>query len=236
MTPRQKKTSPFREWKRKQAYNILPLFSFIATLLIRLAGVTMRTRFTGHLAVLEMVEAGEPFVLAFFHGRLFLLAQSLLGWPAVVMISSSYLGEIQTRIVHNFGYTTIRGSRSRAGPRVLAKMVGHVRKGSIGFFAVDGPRGPGREVKPGVVFVAKKLNVPVVPISTSAWPSVILKSLWDRFLLPLPFSKVIIHLGEPIYLENDLSEECIQEDCLRIGRSLEKLEAEADVLSGRTKI
>ena len=164
MTPRRKSTSPFREWRRKQAYNLLPLLSNVASALVRGVGATLKTRITGHLPVLEMVESGKPFILVFFHGRLFILIYYLLNWPIVIMLSISYLGELQTRILNNFGYATIRGSRSRGGHRALAGMVGVVKSGKIGVFAVDGPRGPYREVKPGAVFVAKKLGVPIVPV------------------------------------------------------------------------
>jgi lysophospholipid acyltransferase (LPLAT)-like uncharacterized protein len=235
MIPRRKRTSPFREWRRKQAYNLLPLLALVASTLVKGFGATLKTRFTGHLQVLDMVESGEPFILVFFHGRLFLLIYYLRNWPIVIMLSISYLGELQTRILHNFGYSTIRGSRSRGGSRVLAEMVGLVRKGKIGVFAVDGPRGPYREVKPGSVFVAKKLGVPIVPVTTSARPSVILGWVWDRFFLPIPFGRTIVHLGEPILLDEDLSEESIRSDCQRIGLVLAKLETEADGLTGRIR-
>jgi hypothetical protein len=235
MTPRRKRISPFREWRRKQAYNLMPLLSGVASSLVRGVGVTLKTRFTGHLPVLDMVESGEPFILVFFHGRLFTLIYYLRNWPVVIMASISYLGEIQSRILHSFGYSTIRGSRSRGAARVLAEMVGLVRKGKIGVFAVDGPRGPYREVKPGAVFVAKKLGVPIVPVTTSARPSVVLESAWDRFLLPVPFGRTIVHLGEPMLLDEDLSEESISSDCRRIGQVLAELETEADVLIGRTR-
>jgi lysophospholipid acyltransferase (LPLAT)-like uncharacterized protein len=236
MTPSRSGTSPFREWRRKQAYNLLPFLTFAGIALFRMFGVTLRTRFSGHLPVLDMVRSGEPFVLAFFHGRLFLLVNQLRGWPLVVMLSISYLGEIQSRILESFGYATIRGSRSRGGSRVLAEMIVHVRKrGRIGVFAVDGPRGPYREVKPGVVFVAKKLGVPIVPVTSSARPSVILGWLWDRFLLPVPFARATVHLGEPIMLDDDLSESSISDDCRRIEHILENLETEADALVGRTE-
>jgi lysophospholipid acyltransferase (LPLAT)-like uncharacterized protein len=228
------RTSSFREWRRKQAYNVLPLFPPVASFLIRGFGATLKVRFTGHLPVLDKVKSGDPFLLAFFHGRQFLLVQHLTGWPVAIMTSISYMGEIQSRILKSFGYATIKGSRTRGGARVLAEMIALVRQGRIGAFAVDGPRGPHREVKPGAVFVAKKLGVPVVPVSTSAWPSVVLDSVWDRYLLPMPFSRAVVHFGEPVFFDGDLSEGSIEQDCKRIGRLLEDLEAEADALTGRT--
>ena len=235
MRPGQQRARSSREWRRRQAYNLLPIFPPLGSFLIRLLGRTLRKQFTGYLPVLEMVESGEPFVMVFFHGRQFLLIYQLQGWPAAIMTSISYMGEIQSRILESFGFAAIKGSRSRGGVRVLAEMVGMVRRGRIGGFAVDGPRGPYREVKPGAVFVAKKLGIPVIPVSTSAWPSVTLKWLWDRYLLPMPFSRATVHFGEPMYFDKDLTDGSIEKDSHRIGEALAKLEEEADVLIGRIR-
>ena len=233
MGPGRSGNSTFKEWRKRQAYRVLPVISALGTLFVKMVGLTTRIRFTGDREARELVRSGKPFVLAFFHGRLFLLINGLKGWPLVVMTSISYMGEIQTRIAEDFGYATVRGSRSRGGSRALALITGRVRKGSVGVFAVDGPRGPYRDVKPGAVYVAGKLGVPVVPVSTSAHPSVILKS-WDRFLVPMPFSRGVIHLGKPLPPVQDMTEDSVVAYCERIGRELEKLEAEADAFNGRT--
>lgn len=228
-------TSSFREWRRKQAYRALPLFPPLGFLLVKGLSLTLRTRFSGEVPVLELLESGKPFVLVFFHGRQFLLVNQLRKWPNTIMTSISYMGEIQSRILEMFGYVTIRGSSSRGGARVLAEIIHHVRRGRIGTFAVDGPRGPYREVKPGAVFAAKKLDVPVVPVTTSAWPSLVMENYWDRYLLPMPFSRGLVHFGEPIFLDRNTTEESVVQDCLRIRSVLEELEAEADDLVGRTR-
>ncbi len=235
MRTRRRKDSPFRVWKKRQAYRLLPIFPPIGTLLIRGIGASLRSRFTGHTEVLKMVESGQPFVLALFHGRQFLIVQQLEGWSLAIMTSLSYMGEIQSRILNGFGYTTFKGSSSRGGARALVVMTRLVRQGLIGTFAVDGPRGPYREVKPGAVFVAKKLGVPLVPVCTTAWPSMVFEKLWDRYLLPLPFSRALVHFGEPMLLDGDISETSIEQDSQRLRRTLEDLEVEADALIGRTR-
>lgn len=235
MDPSRTGTSSFREWRRRQAYRILPVFPPLGFLLIKGLSLTLRVRFSGEPSVRKMLDSKSPFVLVFFHGRQFLLVHQLRSWPNTIMTSISYMGEIQARILRMFGYVTIKGSSTRGGARVLAEMISHIRRGRIGTFAVDGPRGPYREVKPGAVFAAKKLGVPVIPVSTSAWPSLILENVWDRYLLPLPFSRALVHLGEPIFLDSDVTERTIRQDCQRIGRALEELEAETDALIGRTR-
>ena len=129
------------------------------------------------------------------------------------MTGISYMGEIQSRILEGFGVTTIMGSSKGGGARVLAQMVKMMRSGMVGAFAVDGPRGPYGVVKPGAVYIAKKLGVPLVPVTTSAASSTLITSAWDRYLLPFPFSRCLIQYGEIMKLDGDLSDEAIQRDC-----------------------
>jgi lysophospholipid acyltransferase (LPLAT)-like uncharacterized protein len=180
-----------------------------------------------------MLEAGQPFLMAFFHGRQFLLVHRLKSWPAAIMTSISYMGEIQSRILSGFGFKIIRGSSSRGGARVLGQMIRLVRQGNIGVFAVDGPRGPGGVAKPGVIFAARKLGVPIVPVTTSARPSFVLKSAWDRYLLPMPFCSALILFGSPWHPGDSLGEEAIREDCRKLEDILNELGKEADTLIGK---
>lgn len=214
---------------------MLPLFPPIGKAMMRAFGLTLRPNFTGCPRALEMVESGEPFVIVFYHGRQFLLVQHLRDWPAAIMTSISYMGEIQSRILASYGFRIIRGSSSRGGVRVLAEMISLVRKGKIGAFAVDGPRGPYREIKPGAVYVAKKLGIPVVPASSSAWPSRVLRSTWDHYLLPMPFSKCTVCFGEPLLFDSDLSDDSLKRACQIIGDVLGDLEAKADAFTGRAR-
>ncbi len=224
---------PFREWRKRQAYRVLPFFPPFGYLFIRALGSSLRVRFSGSAAARDLVDSGRPIVLAFFHGRQFLLAHELRNRPIVIMTSISYMGEIQSRILQRLGYQTIKGSSSRGGARVLGEMLGRLRKGKIGAFAVDGPRGPFQEVKPGAVFAAKKLGIPLVPVTTSACPGLVLRLVWDRYLVPMPFSRAILHFGHPLDLSADLSEHAVSQDCLRLGKILNQLEGEADALTGR---
>lgn len=182
-----------------------------------------------------MLAAGQPFLLAFFHGRQFLLINEMEGRPGVIMSSISYMGEVQAGILKGFGFRVIRGSSSRGGARVLGQMIRFVRNGRVGVFAVDGPRGPGGVVKPGVIFAARKLGVPIVPLTTSARPSLLFGSAWDRYVLPMPFCRGLILFGSPWHPGEGPGASGVEEDCLKLGRILSGLEREADVLIGRTK-
>ncbi len=233
MRTRKQKARRFKEFKKRQAYKVLPIFPPLGSLMIRGVGSTLRVQLSGEAPVVKMVEDGQPFILAFLHGRQFLLVHELRGWPVVIMTGISYMGEIQSRIIRGFGYETIRGSKSKGGAKVLAKMTRLVRGGKIGAFAVDGPRGPYGVAKPGAVYVSKKLGVPLVPVTTSAAPSALFTSVWDRYLLPFPFSRALVHFGEIINLDDDMGDEAVRRDCHMVERALDDLTREADELVGR---
>jgi len=72
----------------------------------------------------------------------------------------------------------------------------------------DGPRGPRFEFKPGALFVAQLSGVPIVPLAFAAKPAKVFRT-WDRFVLPSPFARIVIAVGEPILLSRELSVEQI---------------------------
>lgn len=223
----------FREWRRRRAYDFVPLFARLSGGLIRLLSLTLRKTVEGDHTLQRLLGEGRPFVLAFFHGRQFLLVSHHSGVKFAIMTGLNYLGEIQSRVLAGFGYLPVRGSSSRGGARVLGQMVRLARGGLPAVFAVDGPRGPHRVVKPGVVYLAKKVGAPIVPLSSSSRPAFVLKSGWDRYILPLPFARGHVAYGEPLVLDGDMSEEAIERDCRRLRQALEALDRRADLAAGR---
>lgn len=152
------------------------------------------------------------------------------------MTSISYMEKIQSRILKSFGFTSIKGSSARGVVvRVFVKIIGHVLKGSVAVFVVDGPTRSCRKIKSGSVCAAQKVGVSVLPVNTSVWPSVVFDWVWDRYLLPLPFSKYTVHFCEPFILDTDLSNESVTQACNRIDHVLTDLDVEADSVIARTR-
>jgi lysophospholipid acyltransferase (LPLAT)-like uncharacterized protein len=221
------------EWRRQRAYDLLKLAAPPARWLIGGIGRSVRFTTSGEGPVLELIERKQPYLVAFFHGRQFLLVQYFRGLPITIMTSISYMGELQTKVLEGFGYTVVRGSSSRGGAKVLAQIMKNVKKGAIGAFAVDGPRGPHQEVKPGVIFLARKLGVPIVPVSSSSSPSKLLSSAWDQYIFPFPFSRGHVAFGEPYIPGQDGRELSEAEECRKLAGVLAGLDLEADRAVGR---
>lgn len=138
----------------------------------------------------------DPWVLAFWHGT----QVPLLAWKrrrrTAVLVSWSRDGELQSQVMARADMHVVRGSSSRGGARGLVAMVRAVRGlGLDAAFAVDGPRGPLREVQPGALACARHTKGRVVPIGSAVLPGKILDRAWDRMALPWPFARAVVVVG-----------------------------------------
>ncbi len=176
---------------------------FLITLLTRTLRITQI-----NFDVFSKCEAeGKATIAAMWHGEQFLVYHLHRKMKIAVMSSLSADGEIQTGILKRFGYEVVRGSSSRGGARALVEMVRKIRQGYGAFFAVDGPRGPIHEVKPGIVYLAEKTGGAIIPVSARAEHFTVLKKSWDRYMLPMPFSRAVIIYGDPIFVSGDIDRE-----------------------------
>jgi lysophospholipid acyltransferase (LPLAT)-like uncharacterized protein len=174
------------------------VLSFIGWLLITLWSRSVRIRFVNRSVPDRLAAEGKNFIYAFWHGRQFLLFHNHRNSGLIIPASDSRDGEIQAGILNRFGFDVVRGSSKRKGDRALLGLVEGLREGKCIALAVDGPRGPIYEVKPGVTYLAGKLNKVIVPVATSAERFWILEKIWDQYLLPVPFTKGVVVYGEPI--------------------------------------
>lgn len=118
------------------------------------------------------------------------------------MVSQSRDGDVISRLLLRWGYQPIRGSTGREGVKVLVEAIRSLKDGSSMAITPDGPRGPAQVVQDGLLAMAQKSGAAIVPFSSSArWR--IHVSSWDRFLIPLPFSRGVMVFGEPIFV-NDI--------------------------------
>jgi hypothetical protein len=144
---------------------LLPLFAALA---IRGVRATTRLRYRNRGVVERLDAARSPYILAFWHARLFLMPYAYPGRRIAILISEHRDGEIISRTMRRFGFETARGSTTRRGASGLREIVRCLRSGSDAAFTPDGPRGPREVVQPGVVAAARLTGAPIVPVSFSA--------------------------------------------------------------------
>ena len=137
---------------------------FVGSLFIRALHATLRLR---HVRVRNMT--GLPqYIIAFWHCHLLLMLHTKYRRPATVIISQSKDGEYIARVFDWYGVGSVRGSSTRGGSAALREMIREARAGTNIVFTPDGPKGPPRVVKEGVVSAAKVTGLPIVPIAFAA--------------------------------------------------------------------
>jgi len=203
------------------------VLSFIGSIILSVWSRTVRIEFVNKAVPDRLASEGKNIIYAFWHGRQFLLFHSHRNTGIVIPASESRDGEIQARILKWFGFDVVRGSSKRKGDRALLGLVDGLRKGKSLALAVDGPRGPIYEAKQGVMYLAGKLNKPIVPVITSAERFWLLEKIWDKYLLPKPFTRGVVMYGEAIIV-NGISEEELERKRKELEAALNSLMAQAD--------
>ncbi len=203
------------------------ILSFIGSIVLSVWSRTVRIQFVNKAVPDRLASEGKNVIYAFWHGRQFLLFHSHRNTGIVIPASESRDGEIQARILKWFGFEVVRGSSKRKGDRALLGLVDRLRKGKNLALAVDGPRGPIYEAKQGVTYLAGKLNKPIVPVITSAERFWLLNKIWDKYLLPKPFTRGVIMYGEAIIV-NGIIEEELEGKRKELEAVLNRLMAQAD--------
>ena len=194
----------------------------LAAALIRLTWASSRVTWIGRERGEAVLRAPEPFILAFWHCKLFLMQHALMGRPVTALISRHGDGELIARTMARFGHGAARGSSTRGGAAALREALQVARGGGSLAITPDGPKGPAREVKPGVVEIARAAGIPVLPCSLAARPCRRLRS-WDRFEVPAPFARVAIAYGEPLRVDRRASEAAREDAARRLGAELDAL-------------
>ena len=173
--------------------------------LFRGYGRTLRFEVEGEERIRRWLGEGRRIVLASWHQRILAGVWYFRHYTPVIMISQSRDGERIRQVAEGLGWQVVSGSSSRGGVRALLAQVRAVRNGAVGAHVVDGPRGPARVVKPGLLLLAQRAGAAIVPILVSARWRIEVGS-WDRMQIPLPLSRVRIRLAEPIEVPRDLPE------------------------------
>lgn len=147
-------------------------------------------------------------VYSLWHRDLLLLGYFCRNEGARILISQHSDGEIIARVMEKMGYTTFRGSTTRGGMKALREL-DRIREDpsqcDIGF-TPDGPKGPAKRLKKGVIYAAMRTGFPVIPVGVAVdrcWRV----SSWDRFKIPKPFSRSFVCFGDEIPVPTELDDE-----------------------------
>lgn len=172
---------------------------------IRLIGPTLRFSVSREEGAPETVEQ-RPLIASLWHACIIPATYFCRNLGMRVMSSNSYDGEYMGRIIRKFGFVAVKGSSSRNAVRALLGLRRALEDGWTVAFTLDGPRGPRYKVKPGPVALARSSGVPLAVLHMAVDKAWVLNT-WDRLVIPMPFSRVLVRIGKTIPVPPDTSDE-----------------------------
>ncbi len=190
-------------------------------------GATLRFRIKGREPLDALRGEGKGVIFALWHSRLLSLVHLHRGEGVVALVSQHRDGEYIAQVMRRRGFEAARGSSTRGGAKGLRELIRVSREGRDLAVTVDGPRGPARVAKGGVITLARMTGLPVICVSAgarSAWRA----ASWDRFEVPRPFTRVAVRYAPPIRIPREMTDAEAEEARLELQATLDHLTDEAD--------
>lgn len=201
----------------------IPVIAWAAYWLIRLIGPTLRVEIVGVHNAVQIRDAGEPAIGAFWHRCIFPAAWIWRRRGIVVLNTVHFDGQWTRRVIERLGFGTAQGSSSRGALEGLAEMAKSLEAGRHVAFTIDGPRGPRYVAKPGPVILARRTGRPISVFHIGVEWGYTLKKSWDHFRIPCPFSRVVMFVAPPIRVPTDAGSEIMQAKQPEMQAALERV-------------
>ena len=176
-----------------------------------------------------------PRIYIFWHENI-LIPLYLRGHCNLAMLLSQHAdADVLARVAYHLGFDCVRGSTYRGGARAIWELTERSRRQHL-TLTPDGPRGPRRQLAQGPIYLASRLQLPLVPMGFGydrPWRT----NSWDRFAVPRPFSRARALIGPPLMLPRDLDRAGLERCRQRVERLLNcfTCEAEAWAAAGTRK-
>ncbi|NOR25396.1 MAG: DUF374 domain-containing protein [Desulforhopalus sp.] len=199
----------------------------VFAVLLRLAKASWRRERIGLDVIQQALDRGERLLVAFWHGKHISLFPLVEGFDACILTSRSFRGEVIADLCRRFGYHCIildhlRGSELQELLDVLLQTHPCLA------VAVDGPLGPYHVAKFGLVRLASRLQLLVVPLSMTAKHKIVMKKRWDKMEFPLPFSRVLLGVGQPFKIPAEVQSHELKMWTDKIQKHIEKTDQMID--------
>ena len=206
---------------------ILAIVPPLAYWVIKLLSGTMRIEIINGQLQDDYLREGKPLIFAFWHGRLLMMPTGYRRKRVAIPISLHQDGEFISRTVKYFGLRSIRGSTTRGGFSAMREMLKASEKGYDIAITPDGPRGPRYRVQNGIIELARRTGMTIIPLTFNASRKKVFRS-WDRFLLPHPFSRGVFISGNPLLVPQQMNKGVFEQTRLLLERRLREITDRAD--------
>lgn len=212
-------------WKQRFAVAVAPR---IIVPLLRGLGATLRYRVIVEPGGFEQKKDTPPGIYCFWHRGLLPAAHHFRNWKIAILISRSFDGQLIAQTVERLGFVAVRGSSSRGGATALLAAREAYERGYNVAFTADGPRGPRYIAKPGAVRLAQMVGAKSVGAfymhAESAW----VLNTWDRFMVPKPFSTVVVSFARVVRVPSDTSNAAVELTRTRVEAAVESARMAAE--------
>lgn len=187
---------------------------------------SLRISFENKEVIEKLESENKNYVVAFWHETM-LLPWYLHGRKnSAALTSKSRDGDLLARQLKHWGYEVVRGSSSQGGDVALGIMIDYAKNKYSIAVTPDGPRGPVHKFKAGAVITAKKSGVPLILLGVGFRRKKLLKS-WDKFQVPVFFTKANAFYSDPIYIDRNFNYEETSEVINNCENKLIQLQTEA---------
>ena len=206
----------------------VPVAAFVAYVVIKVLSWTWRVRFYPDDCLEKAAALHEgAYLAAVWHENNMAAMFCHLNVKGATLVSRRNAGQILSLTIKKFGLDSIRGSRKRGGKEARDAMVNYLKANKRPIaLTVDGASGPRRRTKPGILNVALKTGVPIIPVvglSNRYW---VVKNSWDQMRVPKPFATLVCAYGEPKYPPKQLQGPAFDRYLAEINKDLNKVEEE----------
>jgi lysophospholipid acyltransferase (LPLAT)-like uncharacterized protein len=200
---------------------VLRIIIWLGYGIIRLIGPTLRVSVSYEDGAQHRLDQ-RPLVASFWHSCMIPATYIFRDMGIRVMSSNSYDGEYMGRIIHKFGFVAVKGSSSRNAVRALLGLRRSLEDGWTVAFTLDGPRGPRHQVKPGPVALARSSGLALTMFHAAVDRAWVLNS-WDRLVIPIPFSRVLVRVGKLINVPGNATDEEVEHYTAELQAALDRV-------------
>jgi lysophospholipid acyltransferase (LPLAT)-like uncharacterized protein len=215
---------PLSAFRRAQ----VPVISGAAYAFARITGPTLRYEVLGWQHIERVHRQNRRCVYSFWHQTIFLAMWWWRHRGVVAMKSANFDGQVLGNALKKLGFDVTFGSSSHGGLRGISVLAGRVKQGHDVAFAADGPRGPRYIAKPGPVILARRSGCPIVAFHLFAEHAHVFEKAWDLFQLPRPFSRVVLVIGPPIEVSDEIGRSAVERKQDDLQRALQRARETAE--------
>lgn len=187
--------------------------------------------------LIERLRAQVPFIMAMWHGQFMMLADlNTREFNVSAMVARHGDAEIMAHVLKKFGISAIRGAgagrrkKNRGGVYALRAAHHALEQGTIVAMTADVPASKPRVAGDGIVTLARLSGRPIIPVAAATSRYAVLNT-WSKMTVNLPFSKLAVVGGDPIFVAADADDAAMEKARLAVENSLNAVTARAYALA-----